>query len=282
MIFDPRFAGPSCVDRTSNPGPSASCGSDVRSKQKVPICRAFQAADGTRTHDLLHGKRTPIARLLRLYPCNSVTFGRRWRIALCRDFAAFRRDCVPQVSPRGHVTRQRGRASGTHQRCRRARHHVEPWRPVRDCPSVVARHRTSPTTRPSDPARAARAPTRPERSNATPGPPTERAQSQPLRSALRAFAPRAGATPSSTPGNNSQPARGVNSQPAFRMRRRAICPGCVRSRGRGRCRGRQRRCRSSLPVAPYGRPEVRPCGRYCWGCESAPCRSTTVCRAGRF
>jgi hypothetical protein len=26
--------------------------------EKVPICRRFQAADGTRTHDLLHGKQT--------------------------------------------------------------------------------------------------------------------------------------------------------------------------------------------------------------------------------
>jgi hypothetical protein len=26
--------------------------------RKVPMCRAFQAADGTRTHDLLHGKQT--------------------------------------------------------------------------------------------------------------------------------------------------------------------------------------------------------------------------------
>jgi hypothetical protein len=26
--------------------------------QKVPICRAFEAAEGTRTLDLLHGKQT--------------------------------------------------------------------------------------------------------------------------------------------------------------------------------------------------------------------------------
>jgi hypothetical protein len=32
-----------------------------------------EAADGTRTHDLLHGKQTPLARSQRLYPCKLTT-----------------------------------------------------------------------------------------------------------------------------------------------------------------------------------------------------------------
>ena len=34
------------------------CPSDGIDHRKVSICRAFEAADGTRTHDLLHGKQT--------------------------------------------------------------------------------------------------------------------------------------------------------------------------------------------------------------------------------
>jgi hypothetical protein len=48
----PRLSGPN-----SNRTPSA-CPSDGTDNRKVSICRAFQAADGTRTHDLLHGKQT--------------------------------------------------------------------------------------------------------------------------------------------------------------------------------------------------------------------------------
>jgi hypothetical protein len=36
---------------------------------KGAICRRFQAADGTRTHDLLHGKQTHAARIGQVFPC---------------------------------------------------------------------------------------------------------------------------------------------------------------------------------------------------------------------
>jgi hypothetical protein len=37
--------------------------------RKVPICRGFEAADGTRTHDLLHGKKNVIRRCTPLFAC---------------------------------------------------------------------------------------------------------------------------------------------------------------------------------------------------------------------
>jgi hypothetical protein len=37
--------------------------------RKVSICREFQATDGTRSHDLLHGKQTYIGRPERAFPC---------------------------------------------------------------------------------------------------------------------------------------------------------------------------------------------------------------------
>jgi hypothetical protein len=59
----PRLSGPN-----SNRTPSA-CPSDGTDHRKVSICRAFQAADGTRTHDLLHGKKSLIRRGTPLFAC---------------------------------------------------------------------------------------------------------------------------------------------------------------------------------------------------------------------
>jgi hypothetical protein len=64
----PRLSGPN-----SNRTPSA-CPSDGTDNRKVSICRAFQAADGTRTHDLLHGKKKLIRRCTPLLACKLPLF----------------------------------------------------------------------------------------------------------------------------------------------------------------------------------------------------------------
>ena len=46
----------------------------TRNTRKILICRAFQAADGTRTHDLLHGKKNLIRRCTPLCACKLPLF----------------------------------------------------------------------------------------------------------------------------------------------------------------------------------------------------------------
>jgi hypothetical protein len=46
--------------------------------KKIVDLQAFQAADGTRTHDLLHGKQTVTAWAQPLSPCKYGAFARRW------------------------------------------------------------------------------------------------------------------------------------------------------------------------------------------------------------
>jgi hypothetical protein len=91
--------------RTATPlEPWTSCVSvrtsiDEPENQKIVDLQALQAADGTRTHDLLHGKQTQITRSQPLCPCKWATSAPRWHIVLSPGFVAFRRDCVPQLSP---------------------------------------------------------------------------------------------------------------------------------------------------------------------------------------
>jgi hypothetical protein len=54
---------------------------DVSGNQEIADCRYFQAAEGTRTLDLLHGKQTVIVSLLPLYPCISSTSPPSTRVA---------------------------------------------------------------------------------------------------------------------------------------------------------------------------------------------------------
>jgi hypothetical protein len=49
----------------------------VATTTKEPICRDFQAADGTRTHDLLHGKKNLIRRCTPLCACKLALFRSR-------------------------------------------------------------------------------------------------------------------------------------------------------------------------------------------------------------
>jgi hypothetical protein len=76
--------------RRSNPGPSAYPSVPRSTSQKIrksSICRNFQAADGTRTHDLLHGKQT-------LHRSLCANFSLQMRPFRCRPesarFAGFR------------------------------------------------------------------------------------------------------------------------------------------------------------------------------------------------
>jgi hypothetical protein len=78
------MAGSTCETRTED--------------RKVPICRAFEAADGTRTHDLLHGKQTHIGRPQWLFPCKARASPDRGRAARLSGFVAFRRGSVNQSS----------------------------------------------------------------------------------------------------------------------------------------------------------------------------------------
>jgi hypothetical protein len=75
--------------------------------RKARICRTFEAADGTRTHDLLHGKQTYIGRPWLLSACKSRRFGFGELPALSPDFVPFRRGCVNQSSIRSLARRTR-------------------------------------------------------------------------------------------------------------------------------------------------------------------------------
>jgi hypothetical protein len=55
----------------------SACCSDSTDNRKVPIRRHFQAADGTRTHDLLHDKNNLIRRRTPLFACKLRFFGPR-------------------------------------------------------------------------------------------------------------------------------------------------------------------------------------------------------------
>jgi hypothetical protein len=81
--------------------------SDPRARtEKVQICRAFQAADGTRTHDLLHGKQTPIARSRPLCPANGPLLRRGDESFFPRVSSRFdRSDTDTSSSPRDAIVR---------------------------------------------------------------------------------------------------------------------------------------------------------------------------------
>jgi hypothetical protein len=85
VLDDASLAQATDRDAHSRMGPPETRpGAKTKSLQiRVPVvCRAFQAAEGTRTLDLLHGKQTLSARALPLYPCISATSPRRRAVVL--------------------------------------------------------------------------------------------------------------------------------------------------------------------------------------------------------
>jgi hypothetical protein len=97
--------------------------------KKIVDLQAFQAADGTRTHDLLHGKQTVTAWAQPLSPCKYGAL----RGGGPRSFPAFR--CVstglcPPIAPGGHATHRRGRACGTRATAPARRPSVDLHRPA--------------------------------------------------------------------------------------------------------------------------------------------------------